>query len=1289
MWTRSIPAVRALYEGMHLYDQGRYAEGWLKFRDASREDKNYVEAVYWVGKMYYFMYRYDHARRTLERFVYLNCLHPRMGDALMEYAGTFEDISSSPRELLSLYAAFGQRFRDMKCGELPGDDTGTDMGWYSISKDYIARMAGDDWARYKSARLLGQLGRNKDAAIMTAPATQDDGLALSPSDCILNLLRCNALTGQVPDDDVIARADWPRVKHTMLHFSPGKARQQYQFVEPVTIIGRAAESTDKFAAFWSDRCRLSLYLLAPSGYVFKSLRFEPVAEGADATMAVSLGMVGFSNDIDKPKVAPLDSARGEGLVPESVPASGMLMAHCIFDSINDKSAAVIIRGVTVIARLEKVANPGSIDVQCQDTQDFRADVDGVFGRWWPGLVGPLAAGEHTVTFRPTEPNTPYGEWSTKVSVDSGKVARVVGRLPWKDANAAASTVTAWIGRDYDAYDSGLNARPSPPAVQVDDQAIRMVWSRGGDLWSSVSADGNTFSPPRRLPLPVSTSWAEFGPRLIRDESGRFVLTFISDRDGLHRNLVYVCWSRDFANWSAPALILDREPYGYSYDFVQDSRGRFICVLAGKQGTEFVASGDGYKWDPLPGGPDGGAVQLLAMDAGRLELFARCNIVGKAGDKTPPPPSYPGIVHFVNDGAHGWSRGEVLTLFQDGLSPVSVSATRAQRGAAIIATSQDYLSLSSRATLIWETDGDWLCTRSIPGLMRGMSTIAFHSRWGYVIAWMSGKSHSWLPHAGYGPYMMRSARAPALLAEAGRQAPPPEVGRAAPSRPGSKLVVENRQWRMMTEELKSQSAGRKKLIVVDAEGRVTSMSLEDAPAGRKSPPTAASRPSPRTNPGDLTYTGWAESGGGGMHFRMDKPDEFHDVPSGEGLINRHPTIVILQWQGIDLRTVLDSREASSPHYDILRIVSRPASRLEDAAIVNRVSLAYSPKSGKWTSHFKAESVDLKVGGRVVPVGVDVLYEEGESRLLSMTVGTSAQGMCMFGKRLHPVTLYDMSGNLRVGDPASPDGNSGCDWVVVDLGNGHATSYYGQPVLVDDELYDVRVSSDGGQVTARKHSGPTGTLRVDHPDWSALLLNKDTRSWIRAGNKPVPLPVGRYKLANYTEYPPEASGKLGWRLTCWDQYKIPNVTGDRSITVSQDKSPVIDVRAGQALDVGIGSPIKGELKVSVSDRTVNFHYAETDAAGQNVAVIFETTQEELPQRGAYVTIIDLQNRPVDRIALHWQPDSREGTPAISARANGSWRGRWQLPANTGGSFTAKLEREAGPFAVKAPAVTFSVK
>jgi hypothetical protein len=45
IWTKSIPAIRALYKGMDLYDRGRYAEGWLEFRQASRADAGYIEST--------------------------------------------------------------------------------------------------------------------------------------------------------------------------------------------------------------------------------------------------------------------------------------------------------------------------------------------------------------------------------------------------------------------------------------------------------------------------------------------------------------------------------------------------------------------------------------------------------------------------------------------------------------------------------------------------------------------------------------------------------------------------------------------------------------------------------------------------------------------------------------------------------------------------------------------------------------------------------------------------------------------------------------------------------------------------------------------------------------------------------------------------------------------------------------------------------------------------------------------------------------------------------------------
>ena len=86
-----------------------------------------------------------------------------------------------------------------------------------------------------------------------------------------------------------------------------------------------------------------------------------------------------------------------------------------------------------------------------------------------------------------------------------------------------------------------------------------------------------FPPPVRLPLPVSSGWIESSPRLIRDESGRFVLAFLSNRDARHTMRLYTCWSRDLIHWSAPALV--GEDVGGVYDLMQDRDGRSLLVTA--------------------------------------------------------------------------------------------------------------------------------------------------------------------------------------------------------------------------------------------------------------------------------------------------------------------------------------------------------------------------------------------------------------------------------------------------------------------------------------------------------------------------------------------------------------------------------------------------------------------------------------------------------------------------------------------------------------------------------------
>jgi len=191
VWTRSLPAMRALYEGMDLYDQGRYGEGWLKFRQASREDPQYVEAAYWVGKMYYFMDRYEHARRSLERFVYMDMAHPRLGDAMVEYVHTYENSAAvSAEALLRLYEDLGRRFPNANVFQ----GRGSRRQW-----------RGENWSRYKRIHLMTQIGQAAEVLQMSGPVLMSDGWVPLVDDAevpspygLVSLMEHYARTGELP-----------------------------------------------------------------------------------------------------------------------------------------------------------------------------------------------------------------------------------------------------------------------------------------------------------------------------------------------------------------------------------------------------------------------------------------------------------------------------------------------------------------------------------------------------------------------------------------------------------------------------------------------------------------------------------------------------------------------------------------------------------------------------------------------------------------------------------------------------------------------------------------------------------------------------------------------------------------------------------------------------------------------------------------------------------------------------------------------------------------------------------
>ncbi len=260
VWTKSVPAMKVLYDGMDLYDQGRYGEAWLRFRQASREDPAYVEAVYWVGKMYYFMNRYEHARRALERFVYLDAVHPRLGDALVEYCHTYEEPGGAPEALLAMYRDLGVRYAGAHVWE------GREWGTNGI-------LEAGDWFRAKQVQVLVDLGRFPEAAPLIRHEPAQQAWALAGVDwAALATGRINAKV-QEELSKLFSAVPWEIGDRG----TPGVLRGE----GPRRILGRERHGLDRMAAFDPDHVGFAVAAIGPPGGALTALEVQPIVEGTD------------------------------------------------------------------------------------------------------------------------------------------------------------------------------------------------------------------------------------------------------------------------------------------------------------------------------------------------------------------------------------------------------------------------------------------------------------------------------------------------------------------------------------------------------------------------------------------------------------------------------------------------------------------------------------------------------------------------------------------------------------------------------------------------------------------------------------------------------------------------------------------------------------------------------------------------------------------------------------------------------------------------------------------------
>jgi len=396
VWTRSIAATKALYEGLHLYDQGRYAEAWLRFRQAQRSDPSYLEAHYWVARMYYFMDRYRHARRAYERFVYMDAAHPRIGDAIKEYLHTYEKLGAEPETLLALYEKFRERFADVPVYNEMGPGP---------------PVPGRAWLQTRSAQILHELGQHRRACELASEASAAVRPVRTPGAdwafrvALRSAQTHHALTGEVTAPPGLRERFRPAEHGGFLRFSPERPERNLAFSRPVEC-----SSFPYRGRTWYRADTRNTLLLAPDGYAFRHVSVYPELAG-DLTSAQheQLLMSRYWNDLGA--LAPADDGdpAASGCHSEDLPPLGILRHVAgLYPRSSARRPDLRIRSCRIRAELERIpAEHGAILAVASNGSDVAVRVDGRLFRTRTGLAGPVAAGRHTVEYRPTEGYPPY------------------------------------------------------------------------------------------------------------------------------------------------------------------------------------------------------------------------------------------------------------------------------------------------------------------------------------------------------------------------------------------------------------------------------------------------------------------------------------------------------------------------------------------------------------------------------------------------------------------------------------------------------------------------------------------------------------------------------------------------------------------------------------------------------------------------------------------------------------------------------------------------------------------
>ena len=324
--------------------------------------------------------------------------------------------------------------------------------------------------------------------------------------------------------------------------------------------------------------------------------------------------------------------------------------------------------------------------------------------------------------------------------------------------------------------------------------------------------------------------------------------------------------------------------------------------------------------------------------------------------------------------------------------------------------------------------------------------------------------------------------------------------------------------------------------------------------------------------------------------------FKPGQADSGLVSSLARVGTISGTGWSFQLAIDSSTADAKAPDVVRLDFTGKGNFAGAPTA---ALKPMPSSeGLFRATFGPVEVKAAVNGMQVPMMVSGQYinlNSGQYRQLQLTLGTAMHGKCRFGDRELAVRIVDGDNNLQPGNAwqkrafgknvAVVTG----DTVAVDLGDGKFAkdvrkACYGSPVEVGGKWYEVTVSQDGKQVSAKQVELASGKVHIDHPKWSCMLIGDKLILPLEGSAEPVAVPAGAYVMRSYEEF------------------SAPNDKGQRArLTVGippAGKSSEVTVEAGKTAQIAIGSPLNATVKAVKQAQQVMLSLVLTDAAGRQI-------------------------------------------------------------------------------------------